>query len=159
MGKSIRLKNDTYIDLTSILFPVGSIYMTTDSDFNPNEQWYGTWEKIEGRMIVGANSTYPSESTGGQTNHSHKYGIAFGIYYNEVGWEGSRAGLLNYNADNTYSRVNKNGSAQSTSIGVNNNASSSRKTVTCTHTDTIADSSYSSNLPPYYSAYIWHRIA
>ena len=36
-----------------ILYPVNSIYFTSDKNFNPNEaeNWYGTWEKISGYYL------------------------------------------------------------------------------------------------------------
>lgn len=30
-----------------MLYPVGSIYLTMDSGFNPNTQWSGTWERLK----------------------------------------------------------------------------------------------------------------
>ena len=54
------------------LYPVGSIYISTSSTFNPNTAWGGTWRKTaNGRCLIGANDTYPLGSTGGSTTHSH----------------------------------------------------------------------------------------
>lgn len=55
--------------LTYVMTP-GYIYMTENSSFNPNTEWGGTWEKIEGRMLIGANSTYTIGSTGGSNTSS-----------------------------------------------------------------------------------------
>ena len=53
------------------LYPVGSIYISTSSTFNPNTAWGGTWEKTsEGRCLIGANYTYPLGSTGGEASHT-----------------------------------------------------------------------------------------
>lgn len=50
--------------------PVGSIYITTSSTFNPATQWGGTWEKTAaGRCLIGASSAYPLGSTGGENTH------------------------------------------------------------------------------------------
>lgn len=66
------------------LYPVGSIYISTNSSFNPNISWGGTWVKTaDGRCLIGANSTYPLGSTGGEAEHalsidelpSHSHGI------------------------------------------------------------------------------------
>lgn len=52
--------------------PVGSIYISTSSTFNPQTAWGGTWRKTaDGRCLIGANSTYPLGSTGGNTTHTH----------------------------------------------------------------------------------------
>lgn len=54
------------------LYPIGSIYISTNSNFNPQTSWGGTWVKTaDGRCLIGANSTYPLGSTGGSTTHSH----------------------------------------------------------------------------------------
>lgn len=53
------------------LYPVGSIYISTTSTFNPNTAWGGTWVKTaDGRCLIGANSTYPLGSTGGEAKHT-----------------------------------------------------------------------------------------
>ena len=66
------------------IYPVGSIYISTNSNFNPNTTWGGTWRKTaEGRCLIGANDTYPLGSTGGESTHTltteelpqHSHGI------------------------------------------------------------------------------------
>lgn len=50
--------------------PVGSIYQTISPE-NPSVTFGGgTWERIEGRFIMGANDTYPAGSTGGSATHT-----------------------------------------------------------------------------------------
>lgn len=49
--------------------PVGSIYQTISPE-NPAVIFGGgTWERIEGRFIMGASDTYPAGSTGGSATH------------------------------------------------------------------------------------------
>ena len=53
------------------LYPVGSIYISTSSTFNPQTAWGGTWVKTsDGRCLIGANDKYPLGSTGGETEHT-----------------------------------------------------------------------------------------
>lgn len=48
-------------------YPVGSIYMSISSSFNPNTSFGGTWSKIaEGQCLIQAGSTYTLGSTGGK---------------------------------------------------------------------------------------------
>lgn len=49
--------------------PVGSIFLST-SDIEPAGLYGGTWERIEERFIMGASDTYPAGSTGGSATHS-----------------------------------------------------------------------------------------
>lgn len=64
--------------------PVGSVYITISSSFNPANQWGGTWSKIaEGQCLIQAGNTYALGSTGGETTHtltvkempSHDHGL------------------------------------------------------------------------------------
>lgn len=57
------------------IYPVGSIYMSVSST-NPSTLFGGTWQKIEGRFILAASSSYEVESTGGSNDaivvsHTH----------------------------------------------------------------------------------------
>ena len=64
--------NKEKVDLLNFFYPVGTIYETTDADFNPGTTWGGTWVKIEGRMLIGAGSGYNSGATGGAASVSYK---------------------------------------------------------------------------------------
>lgn len=51
-------------------YPVGSIYMSISSSFNPNTSFGGTWSKIgEGQCLIQAGNTYTLGSTGGESTH------------------------------------------------------------------------------------------
>lgn len=52
--------------------PVGSIYISTSSTFNPQTAWGGTWRKTaDGRCLIGASTNYPLGSKGGSATHTH----------------------------------------------------------------------------------------
>lgn len=46
-------------------YPVGAIYLSV-TDVNPAALFGGTWERIGGRFLLGADSTYAAGSTGGE---------------------------------------------------------------------------------------------
>ena len=48
--KSLTIGGKTIFDL---FYPVGSIYETESSSFNPNNSFGGTWQRIQGKMLVG----------------------------------------------------------------------------------------------------------
>ena len=57
------------------IYPVGSIYMSISS-VNPSTLFGGTWQKIEGRFLLAASSSYEVGSTGGSNDaivvsHTH----------------------------------------------------------------------------------------
>lgn len=73
------------------LYPVGSIYISTNANFNPQTAWGGTWMKTaDGRCLIGANSTYPLGSKGGESSHTltvdelptHRHKISRVNWYN-----------------------------------------------------------------------------
>lgn len=50
-------------------YPVGSIYLSV-TDADPAALFGGTWERIGGRFLLGADSTYAAGSTGGEAAHT-----------------------------------------------------------------------------------------
>lgn len=50
-------------------YPVGSIYMSANN-IDPATIFGGTWEKVEGRFLLGAGSGYTLGTTGGEANHT-----------------------------------------------------------------------------------------
>ena len=51
-------------------FPVGAIYMSVDGTLSPDIIFGGTWERIGGRFLLGADNTYAAGSTGGAATHT-----------------------------------------------------------------------------------------
>ena len=49
--------------------PVGSLYISGNAT-SPAELYGGTWERIEGKFIMGASDAYPAGSTGGSATHA-----------------------------------------------------------------------------------------
>lgn len=50
-------------------YPVGAIYLSV-TNVNPATLFGGTWERIGGRFLLGADSTYAAGSTGGEAAHT-----------------------------------------------------------------------------------------
>ena len=51
--------------------PVGSVYITISSSFNPATQWGGTWSKIaEGQCLISAGNTYKIGGNYGENTHT-----------------------------------------------------------------------------------------
>lgn len=70
------------IEILDFIYPIGSVYETTDSSFSPASHWGGAWERIKGRVLVGVDeddSSFKSASlTGGSKNaivpsHNHSF--------------------------------------------------------------------------------------
>lgn len=123
--------------------PVGSLYISENAT-SPAELYGGTWERIEGRFIMGASDTYPAGSTGGSTEKtlkvsqlpSHNHRI------NMMCWGGE--GLTETpNNDGHYWVFGNDTSAEISGSYIGNTGNGEAVNV----------------LNPYYSAYIWRRVA
>ena len=78
-----NIVNKTQLDY---VHPVGQIFTTTSSTFDPNVEWGGVWQKLTDKFLVGAGSTYTLGDTGGEAEHtltvnempSHSHGFVKG---------------------------------------------------------------------------------
>ena len=132
-----------------LMHPVGTPYASENST-SPAELYGGTWERIEGEFIMGASDAYPAGSTGGSATHtqtqnevaSHEHDIVapnFGqVLYGGSGASGDIAGRAHvpYNTGNN--------AADGIAFKARHR---------------YADPTPMDILNPYYSMYIWRRVA
>ena len=138
-------------NILNSIYPVGSIYISTNI-VSPADLFGGTWQRIQGRFLLGADSTYSAGSTGGEETHtltvneipahaghlpvnsgSHTgYGDAGGLYL-------SQGTMATYGTDPR---------------GWDNNGSE----MTPTGVDRGGDQAHN-NMPPYLAVYMWERTA
>lgn len=79
MSKAVKLKNNLYLDtrgivhkgkiLADILYPIGSVYMSTNST-SPATLFGGTWKQIKDRFLLACGDSYKSGQTGGEKTHT-----------------------------------------------------------------------------------------
>ncbi len=133
-------------NLVNLIYPVGSIYISTTST-SPATLFGGTWEEIQGRFLLGRDSSHAAGITGGSNttgshiltvdeipNHIHKTTV------NAVG------GMPYY-----FSAVS---AAQGSCFSYKEN-----KEFSSTETGGGKGHTHGQNLPPYLSVYIWKRKA
>lgn len=61
---------EKFASIIDIVYPVGSIYMSVNAA-DPSKLFSGTtWEKLEGRFLLGSSSTYTNGATGGEATHT-----------------------------------------------------------------------------------------
>ena len=69
--KSLKLNGVPIFDL---IYPIGSIYQTRNSSFDPETEFGGTWERVKGKFIVGVDEDdsdfETSSSEGGEKKHT-----------------------------------------------------------------------------------------
>jgi hypothetical protein len=119
--------------------PVGSLYISENAT-SPAELYGGTWERIEGKFIMGASDTYPAGSTGGSATHTQTVGE---MPRHSHTLDLSNAGIDDneYEYTVSYSRNKKITIAATRAIQAN------------------GGNQPMDILNPYYSMYIWRRVA
>lgn len=70
VDNTVSTLTEQYASIINIVYPIGSIYMSVNAA-DPSTLFSGTsWEKLEGRFLLGSNSTYKPGSTGGEAAHA-----------------------------------------------------------------------------------------
>lgn len=59
----------TKAQLVDLIYPVGSIYMSANN-VDPTVLFGGTWQAIQGRFLLGADTSYTAGSEGGEASHT-----------------------------------------------------------------------------------------
>lgn len=120
-----------------LMHPVGTPYASENST-SPAELYGGMWERIEGKFIMGASDAYPAGSTGGSATHVQT--VAEIAKHNHIfaGWAITTGDKANGPVGNNQSEL-----FSSTSMGMQSTGESKPMDI----------------LNPYYSMYIWRRIA
>lgn len=117
-------------------YPVGAIYLSV-TDTDPATLFGGTWERIGGRFLLGADDTYTAGSTGGEAEHT--------LTIDEMPRHNHEIDNLNSSGNTTpYMTVQ----AQDKK-GYGGNV----------QTMFAGGGKPHNNLPPYLSVYMWKRVA
>lgn len=133
-------------------------FWVSNDPTSPAELFGGTWERIEGRFIMGASDTYPAGSTGGSAEHYHNVGFRYLVGTNAV-----IGGSNDYSIvaiDMASGSSNPAGPAvKDTEYNANLYGPESLKLVQLSMYRSYGTTTREESLPPYYSIYIWQRIA
>ena len=187
ISNNIKYIDKKISDLLNMFYPVGSVYETMDSSFDPNKKWGGTWVRIKGRVLVGVdeNDAYfdAPEKTGGykkpsikvENLPSHSHDVKVGVTINETKLEGGANNIAGQDAN---WGVTAQGNGIVTNKGDTNGFyPSTRKTtekyhdgfwINATHKHTASTTVSCAStgggkgfevLQPYITCYIWKRTA
>lgn len=144
MKINLDILKNSYLDL---VYPIGSIYMSVNST-NPSTLFGGTWERIEGKFLLGADSTYIAGSTGGK----NKVTLSANI-----GACNSNVGTIGYIAEGRTAYQATHGAGLVPNTGSTNSFNNWNHSVPVTE---YWENSRDVNIMnPYLAVYMWKRIA
>jgi hypothetical protein len=137
--------------LLDMFYPIGSVAMNRDSNWNPAVAWGGTWYRIEGKFLIGACA-------------DAKEGDSY--YVGSVG--GSETVTLavenlpphtHFIGDENYTLIGAEGSAESAISRGIQYTTKGRGSTLRTNQSSKCDSKPFSILPPYTAVFMWYRVA
>lgn len=162
------------------VYPVGSIYISVNDNFDPNKVFPGTWVSFgKGRTLVGVDTSDPefqsSEDTGGEKTHvltvdelpEHNHDVTVenkeltGSVWNFVGQNAnfgpgnSTSGVFSKGGDGTCFYPSSTGKATGINDGFMLDATHDH---TATSGNTGSGTAHN-NMPPYITVYMWKRTA
>ena len=129
-------------DPLNSLHPVGSIFISAENT-SPASMFGGEWEQIEGRFLIGADSTYTAGSTGGEANVT--------LSKSQVPYEAN----LYYYYDGTGSIIPSDNCYLKENVWAYSNGNVNGFTNKFGPT---SDANAHNNMPPYMAVYMWKRV-
>lgn len=128
-------------------------FWVNDDPTSPASFIGGTWERIEGKFIMGASDTYQAGSTGGEAEHTLTEGELPNITGNfDFQSDGNNQGIVT-GAHGVFSL------GQMSTGGFRPNNKTDESNCARQIRMSFGSNSPHNNIPPYYSMYIWHRVA
>lgn len=142
------------------IYPVGSIYISTN-DVNPGTLFTGTWEKIEGKFLLGSSSSYILGSSGGGASHVHTSAAHthdYGSLYAAAQFAGTNGFYYKTKTGVSYSANER---KKDTGEGVTNSSSRAEgiQVYGTTASKTPGNTGSASSMPPYVVVSIYKRVS
>ena len=168
MAKSIKLRNpitkEPFYPITLIknvysndgtqtllngLYPVGSIYISTNSK-SPADIFGGSWERIQDRFLLGAGSSYSAGSTGGEATHT--------LTENEIPNHEHREQMITTDG-NPNPLVSPNGGGSVAGGAQPSKTAWKSDSARFVYTQRTGGGQAHNNMPPYLVVFMWKRVS
>lgn len=151
--QNLKINNTDIFDL---FYPIGSIYETSNAEFNPNNVWSGTWERIKGKVIVGVDEDDTdfenSQLSGGSKSVTLTKSQMPSVTGN-IQMHAAAVATFIHGVDGCFS-----GNSVS-SYALAGSTSSNAHSFGNVYFNNGGQGQAHTNLQPYYTAYIWERIS
>lgn len=132
----LQLGENAYLTAAGA-YPVGAIYLSV-TDTDPATLFGGTWERIGGRFLLGADDTYAAGSTGGEAEHTLTIDEMPSHNHSLDNYNTAAGNTTPYMTVQAQSKVGYGGNVQTLNAG---------------------GGKPHNNLPPYLSVYMWKRVS
>lgn len=156
MANRIRLKKNNIESFVDAFYPIGSVYITFNTA-NPSTFFGGTWEKIQGKFLLGTDSTqgWTLGTTGGEKTHTLTVNEMPSHTHNVLSGAGGNYTFVASPPEYTPSGGNSRyyfkyqGVTSELNVGGAGLVNNSYTGGGATH----------NNMPPYIAVYMWRRIS
>ena len=161
VNRSVTSGDDQTERMLNLFYPVGSYYETSDTSFNPNTAWGGTWvEDTAGKVLVSLDTgTFDTVGdTGGVETHRHDFKIGLKRYFGGLIGDSfsDSTGAYSY-SQNKYSKSK--GTELLASVDKNDALQASMTSYNEATIYSVGDTDTGSTLQPYIVVKRWHRTA
>lgn len=137
--------------LLNLVYPVGSIYMSANN-VSPQTFLGGTWQPIQGRFLLGADTSYTAGSTGGEALHTLTETEMPAHIHNRIVTD-TKPDVSLTRGTGTYTDTSSTSSAYGPWYG------SGFSYQGVARTNSAGGGQPHNNMPPYLAVYIWKRTA
>lgn len=136
LSNVLQLGENAYLTAAGA-YPVGAIYLSV-TDTDPATLFGGTWERIGGRFLLGADDTYAAGSTGGEAEHTLTIDEMPSHNHSLDNYNTAAANTTPYMTVQAHGKVGYGGNVQTLNAG---------------------GGKAHNNMPPYLAVYMWKRTA
>ena len=144
-------------------YPVGAYFETSDSTFDPNTVWGGTWVlENPGLTHVSAGTGYTVSGANSDSGKGAKDGGAATVTLNTSQIPGHNHGVRSYHSQTGFSNTIPANSTYlifDTGVKWTGTALTGRNITTNFICDNTGGGGSHENMPPYINVYRWHRTA
>lgn len=140
-------------DIRDIIFPVGSIVQYTSDSIDPNTLIGGTWERIQGKFLFGADSSHAIGSEGGsETQTLTTANLPRHMHFTIRMAQGETSPDYLHTVARSDFEHSQWENARYQLYGVDEEANSGKSSY-------VGNGTAHNNMPPYLTVYIWKRTA